>query len=255
MTDVQGHRPYPLRKIDAALLVGGLGTRLRSTLPDLPKALASIAGRSVLDRILDFLADEGITRVVLCLGHKADHILDHFQHNPRHDLELVPSIEPRPLGTAGALRYARHLLQSDPVLVLNGDTLIDGDLAFLLETHRRHAADATLLCTQVTDASHFGTVEIDDADRIVSFREKAATPKAPGWINAGLYLFSAAWLDMLSGTEGPSLERDVFQRSPSRALRACRMKEVAFIDIGTPESLLRAQKIQRRRHHHDAPGR
>jgi len=231
-----------LAAIDVALLAGGLGTRIQGVLGDVPKVLAPIHGRPFLEHVVDWLAGFGTRRLVLCLGHLAGKVTDHLAARPPGRVELVPVVEPEPLGTKGALVFARHALTSDPVLVLNGDSFLEADLAGFAARHAAAAAAVSLLCVEVPDAGRYGRVEADADGYVVRFAEKDTGQSGPGLINAGLYLFSAAMLDRLAALPGPSLERDVLQKLPPGTIRV----EVArgpFIDIGTPQSLMDAPGI------------
>src|SRR3954470_5460473 len=149
-----------LASVDVAVLCGGLGTRLRSVLGETPKVLAPVAGRPFLDHMLLWLASHGARRVVLCLGVRADLVLEHLTKRNVADLEIIPSVEPQPLGTAGALRLALPQLRSDPALVINGDTFIDADLGAFIAAHRQSGATASVLCAQVPSTARYGRLEI-----------------------------------------------------------------------------------------------
>lgn len=215
-------------------------------LGETPKILAPVAGRPFLDHLLTWLAGYGARRVVLCLGVRADLVTDHLNRHPFPDIEIVPSIEPAPLGTAGALRLAAPLLRSDPVLAMNGDTFVDADLTDFVAGHGAHRAAASVLCATVPSAARYGRLDIDGTGRIRRFVEKDPADSGPGPINAGLYLFSQAWLaDFARGTGG-SLERDVFATSPPGSFHAVPAKGATFLDIGTPESFAEAEAVIRR---------
>lgn len=233
-----------LAGIDVAVLAGGLGTRISGVLGDTPKVLAPVEGRPYLAWLLDWLAGFGVRRVVLCLGHLASKVEDWVARHPRADMEIVASVEPAPLGTAGALRHARAQLGSDPVLVLNGDSFVAADLAALLARHQAASAEATLLCAEVADAGRYGRIELDDAGRIHRFAEKE-TSVAPGLISAGFYLLGRAMLDRIAAGEATSIEREIFMaEAPGRI--AAEVTRGPFIDIGTPESLAAAGAAFRR---------
>jgi NDP-sugar pyrophosphorylase family protein len=225
-----------LEFIDILVLAGGLGTRLRSVLGDVPKLLAPIAGRPYLAYLLDWLQSFGAQRVVLGLGHQAQAVLDYLRTNPPHSIAIVPVVEPKQLGTAGAVRLARRELGTDPVLVMNGDSLADADLCGLISQHYRTGARGTLLCAEVDDASRYGRVMLDRDGHIRRFVEKDLTFHGAAAVSTGIYLLSAALLDEIAGGEASSLERDVFERLPPRSLATLTAK-LSFIDIGTPESL------------------
>lgn len=227
-----------LSNIDVAVLAGGLGTRIRGVLGDTPKVLAPIAGRAFLGHLLDYLAQFGTQRVVLCLGHLADRVTAWLAQGG-HSLDVVCEIEPRPLGTAGAIRFVRDELTTDPVMVMNGDTFLDADLRAFVASHRLSGAEASVLCVEVDDASRYGRVDIGADGRVIRFAEKAP---GRGTVNAGVYLFSAAFLDRLAASDAVSLERDVLETLPPGTLHAV-VVHGRFIDIGTPDSLARAPDV------------
>jgi NDP-sugar pyrophosphorylase family protein len=228
----------PLAGIDVGILAGGLGTRIRAVLGDVPKFLAPVDGRPYADYLFAWLAANGAERVVLCLGHLAGRIADRFEKEPP-PFELVLSVEPEPLGTAGALRYARPHFRSDPVLVLNGDSFAQAVYGPFVAGHAERRPAATLLCTEVPDMGRFGGVEVDDNDAILAFAEKRPDTSGPGLINAGVYLMSAAFLDEIADGTARSLENDVFAVQPQGRLAAHR-GTFPFIDLGTPNDLARA---------------
>jgi NDP-sugar pyrophosphorylase family protein len=221
------------------VLAGGLGTRLRSVLGDTPKLIAPIAGRAYLDWLLDWLQEFGARRVVLGLGHGAQAVIDHLRAHSRPAMSLACVVEPAPLGTAGAMRFARAELRSDPVLVLNGDSLADVDLCRMLAQHRQGRAVGTLLCVEAADAGRYGRVMVDAAGRIEGFIEKDPAFRGDALVSAGIYLLSAALLDQVAEGQASSLEREVFERLPKGSLAAFSGR-FAFIDIGTPDSLASA---------------
>lgn len=231
-----------LRSIDIAILAGGLGTRLAGAVPGLPKVLAPVGGRPFLEHLLDWLESHGARRIVLLLGHRADQVEAHLAAHPRPRLEFAFSVEPAPLGTGGALGFARAKFASDPVLVVNGDTFVDGDLAALARTHAQTAAPATMLCVEVPDAGRYGRVELRGA-HVVAFREKDPSFRGAAAINAGVYLVSKALLATIAADRPVSLERDVFEKLGPGTLAAFVDRRARFVDIGTPESWLGAARI------------
>jgi NDP-sugar pyrophosphorylase family protein len=206
-----GGKRQCLADIDGVILAGGLGTRLGDTLGPLPKVLAPVAGRPFLDHLLAWLSGFGVRRVVLALGHKAERVMAHVEAMET-PLTLVPLVEPRPLGTAGALRFVRGSLTSDPVLVLNGDSFVDADLCALVAAHRESGASITMLCAEVPDCGRYGRVETSGRRRFERFAEKDAARPGPGLVNAGVYLFAASVLDEIAESRAASLERDVLAR-------------------------------------------
>lgn len=233
-----------LATLDVLVIAGGLGTRIQSALGDTPKLLAPIGGRPYLAYLLDWLRRFGAKRIVLGLGHRAQAVVDFLDRNKSSydDLTVVTVTEPQPLGTAGAIRFARPNLRTDPVLVMNGDSFADADLCAFVAHHRRVRAKATLLCAEVDDAGRYGRVDLDGDGRIRGFIEKDADFHGRSAVSAGVYLFSAALLDEIAAGGAVSLERDVFGRAASCSLNAF-AGPFAFIDIGTPESLKLAERV------------
>ena len=237
-------RAQCLATLDVLVIAGGLGTRIGSVLGDTPKLLAPIAGRPYLAYLFDWLRRFGAKRIVLGLGHRAQSVVDFLDRNTSSydDLTVVTVTEPRPLGTAGAIRFVRSNLRTDPVLVMNGDSFADADLCAFLEHHRHARAKATLLCAEVEDAGRYGRVELDREGRIRGFIEKDPNFHGRSAVSAGVYLFSAALLDEIAAGNAASLEREVFACAPAGALDAFAGR-FAFIDIGTPESLKLAERV------------
>jgi mannose-1-phosphate guanylyltransferase len=233
-----------LEDIDVFVIAGGLGTRIEPVLGKVPKLLAPISGRPYLAYLLDWLGRFGAARVVLGLGHQAQAVVDFLKDDTesRRDLVVETVVEPRPLGTAGAVRFARASLHTDPVLVMNGDSFADADLCKFVERHRHGEAKATLLCAEVDEAGRYGRVALNREGRIQGFVEKDPAFHGASPISAGVYLFSAALLDEIAAGSVTSLERDVFARAPAGSLNAFTGR-FTFIDIGTPESLALAGKV------------
>ncbi len=221
--------------IDVAVLAGGLGTRISGVLGDTPKVLAPINDKPYLDHLLDWFSTFGPARIVLCLGHLADKVIDHIAG--RENVATV--VEPEPLGTGGAVKLARDRLTSDPVLVMNGDTWLGTDLCLFLDSHRKSGAMVSVLCVPVDDVCRYGSVELNHG-RITAFREKDPANSGPGLISAGAYFISQA---ALGSVAGPSLERDFLQRLPPESIHGYVPDAINFIDIGTPESLIAASAI------------
>jgi NDP-sugar pyrophosphorylase family protein len=231
-----------LDAVDVLVLSGGLGTRIRPVLGDTPKLLAPIAGRTYLDHLLGWLTRFGARRAVLALGHRAEAITEHLARRKSDSLVIETVVEPQPLGTAGAIRFARARLSSDPVLVLNGDSFADADLCKFLNRHRDTGAAGTMLCATVADAGRYGRLQIDERGMIAGFSEKDAAFGGTATVNAGMYFLSASLLDAIASETATSLEKDVFERLPPGSLAA--FAECGnFIDIGTPESLALADKF------------
>lgn len=229
-----------LHNLTAAILAGGQGTRLRAAVADRQKVVASVAGRPFLMRLLDQLADAGLRRVVICTGYKAGQVAE-MAGNEYRGMSLRYSPEPGPLGTAGALRLALSLLDSDPVLAMNGDSFCETDLAVFWQTHHERNANSSIVVREVADTSQSGRVSFDKSGAIGSFVEKGVSA-GPGWINAGIYLLGRALLEEIPAERPVSLERETFPAWIGRGLYAFPTAG-KFLDIGTPESYAAAQKM------------
>ncbi|MBL7145641.1 MAG: nucleotidyltransferase family protein [Phycisphaerae bacterium] len=224
----------------AVILAGGLGTRLRSVVSDRPKVLAKVCGRPFLAYLLDQLERAGIKKVVLCCGYMAEKVRETF--GPSYEgMEICYSVEARPLGTGGAVRFSQPHLSSDTILVLNGDSYIDADIAKYVNWYFEKQRQAGLLLTGVEDTSRYGKVCMDEDERITAFNEKGAD-SGPGLINAGVYLFAKSIIELLPTNETVSLEKELFPFIDTSDIYGfcCDGK---FIDIGTPQSYASAESF------------
>ncbi len=219
--------------ITAAILAGGLGTRLRSEVSDCPKVLAQVCGRPFLFHLLDWLGDTGVSDVVLCTGYRREQVRETVGDMYRK-MRVRYSEEVEPMGTGGALRNALPLFSSSTVLVANGDSFPRVDLSSFLDWHVRRRSQASLVLARVRDASRFGRVDTDAAGRILRFAEKDGR-HATGWINAGVYLFSRERIASVSEGRTCSLEKQIFPGWIEQGIYAMKT-DGGFIDIGTPES-------------------
>jgi len=229
-----------LTKLDAVILAGGLGTRLRSVVQDRPKVLAEIAGRPFLTYLLDQLIYAGISKVVLCTGYRSNQVRDVLGDEYR-GLGITYSIEAFPLGTAGALRLALPLLRADTALVINGDSYCDADFASFLHWHENRQAMVSLLLTKVDDTQRFGRVQVAENGTVTTFHEKGIF-SGPGLISAGVYLISRNLLVSIAGGTAASLEREVFPRGVGHGLYGFETESL-FIDIGTPDAFASAESF------------
>jgi D-glycero-alpha-D-manno-heptose 1-phosphate guanylyltransferase len=233
-----------MRDIKAMILVGGLGTRLRSVVSSKPKVLASIGKRSFLELLVQQLSGQGIRQLVMCTGYLADQIETIFGNGTRWNVSIEYSKEETPLGTAGAVKLAQRYVGSTPeFVVLNGDSFLQVNFQDLIRFHREHPrAVATIAVVRVEDAGRYGTVNMDSSDRVSGFAEKTGSD-APGLINGGVYVFSqAVWQSIPKGKA--SLERDVFPQLIDQGLYAHEQHGI-FVDIGTPVDYVRAQELLR----------
>ena len=225
---------FPPSALEAVVLAGGLGTRLRPVVNDRPKAMALVAGRPFLEWLIEDLRRQGIRRLVLCTGYMSESIEDHFGSGSAWGVEIVYSRESVPLGTGGAVKLALPKLLSSRFLVLNGDSFCDFNVRELDQVHSEYNAAVTLWLVTVEDSERFGAITVDPNRAITEFLEKAASRKS-GLINAGVYLLERRIFEPQTEGSAFSLERDVFPQFVGHGLYGV-VGAGPFIDIGTPES-------------------
>lgn len=224
---------------EAIILVGGLGTRLRGVISDVPKPLASVAGRPFLAWVLDNLAKSGLRRVVLAAGYRAEKV--QLTVGSRwQGMEVGYAIEESPLGTGGAVRHAVAKLQGSAVHVINGDTFLSYSPQGLEIATRQLGAAIGIALAEVSDVSRYGAVDVVQG-RVNSFREKGH--HGSGWINAGCYFLTAEALSMLPQEEAFSLETSFLVPQAGQGKVAGFTDTDGFIDIGVPEDYRRAQTL------------
>ncbi len=228
--------------LTAIIIAGGLGTRLRPVLKDQPKVLATIGGHPFLKYLLDQLASWRIHEVVLCTGYLGERIESQFG-TAYKGLQLVYSQERTALGTAGALRLALPLIESDTALILNGDSYCAADFEAFWKHHCLRKSAATILLVNNPDPRRFGSVQVTAEGAIIRFDEKKAGAK-PGLINAGVYLIASRLLTTIPESVAVSLEREIFPAWVGSDFYGYQSAG-PFCDIGTPESYAAAEKFFR----------
>ena len=222
-----------LRDVPAALLCGGLGTRLRSVSAGRQKTLVDIRGRPFLKILVDWAARQGIRRFVFCTGYLGHQVREFF--TGRYDgLDLAFSQEESPLGTAGALSNCRKLLGNRAALVMNGDSFCPLDIAAFIRFHRRQSSIATVAVVAPSTRNDGGYVVTAKDGRIVSFQEKKYEPSR--CLNAGIYALEPAVLDAIPEGRASSLEREVLPSLLGRGVYAYAASQPLH-DIGTPDRL------------------
>jgi NDP-sugar pyrophosphorylase family protein len=227
-----------LTDFDVAILTGGKGMRLKVALPNLPKGLVPIMGRPFLTYLLDYMANYGVTRTVLCTGYLGD-LIKATLGNKYASIQLAYSKESIPLDTGGALRLAAPLFRHETIMVLNGDSYIHANLRTFQSWFQRSGAPAALLLSRTPDASRYGRVELGDDNEIKAFIEKDGEHSA-GWVNAGIYLFDKKVIESMVPGQRVSLEKQIFPDLVGKGLKGY-PSQAELLDIGTPESLQRAE--------------
>ncbi len=236
----------------AVVLAGGLGTRLRPLTLTTPKQMLPVVDRPMIEHVLAGLARGGVDGAVLSLGYRPEAFWAAYPGGTCAGVELSYAVEPQPLGTAGAIRFAAAAAGlNETFLAVNGDVVSDLDVGRLWDRHRRWGAEATIQLVEVDDPSRYGLVVADGDGRVLSFTEKPAAggpaaaegpgPAPANRVNAGMYVLEPSVLDRIAADRPVSIERDTFpELAAAGALRAVAGAGY-WIDIGTPESYLTAQ--------------
>jgi len=221
--------------MQAAILVGGRGTRLGALTDGTPKPMLPVAGKPMLEHLIASLARQGVTQVIMLAGYLGEQLAALASRSDALGVDIVCRIEPTPAGTGGALLQARDILHPD-FLLLNGDSFFDVDIADLARAGQASGAMGALALRAVEDLSRYGSVSLD-ADRVTGFAEKR--PGA-GLMNGGVYWLRRPVLDYVA-TLPCSIERDVFPVLAAKGELIARTYDGYFIDIGVPEDFKRAQ--------------
>jgi len=227
--------------MQAVVLVGGEGTRLRPLTTHVPKPALTLVDRPFLAYVVEWLAGHGVDEVVLACGFLPDVLRQELGEHEHEGVRLTYVVEPEPRGTAGAIRFAADALGErlgDRFLALNGDILTDLDLGALVRSHEERGARASIALYQVDDASHYGLVTTGPDGDVIEFREKTGEV-APGAINAGAYVLERSLLAEIAPDAQVSIEREVFPRLIGAGLYALAL-DGYWMDFGTPERYLQA---------------
>lgn len=223
---------------ECIILAGGLGTRLRGVIGEMPKCMAPVGGKPFLYWLFRYLEKEGCTRCVLSLGYRHEAVLEWLKmQTPPFDVDYV--LEHEPLGTGGGLALALQQCREAHVFVVNGDTLFDASLAEMLRIHQDTGAEVTLALKPMTDFDRYGTVQVSDHRMISAFEEKQ--PRTEGLINGGIYVVSRAAILARNFPERFSFEKDYLEPVVGQGVLAAVVSEGYFIDIGIPTDFERAQ--------------
>ncbi len=255
----------------AVVLAGGLGTRLRPLTLTTPKQMLPVVDRPMIEHVLAGLARGGVDGAVLSLGYRPESFQAAYPGGVCAGVELSYAVEPQPLGTAGAIRFAAAAAGLDETfLAVNGDVISDLDVRRLWDSHRCWGAEATIQLVEVDDPSRYGLVVADDDGRVRSFTEKPQAAQAPGsaqvpgaaekpsvdegpgtaerpgparagWVNAGMYVMEPSVLDRIDAGRPVSIERETFPELAAAGTLWAVDGAGYWIDIGTPESYLAAQ--------------
>lgn len=227
----------------AVVLVGGFGTRLRPLTLTRPKQMLPVVHSTMIERVVAYLGSQGVTEAVLSLGYKPDVFLEAFPDGECAGVRLHYAVEPEPLDTAGAIRFAAVEAGIDSTFIaVNGDVITDADLAGQVRRHAELGAEATIGLTPVDDPSRYGVVPTDPTGRVTGFIEKPPREEAPtNWISAGLYVLEPSVLDRIAPDRRVSVEREVFPALVADERLYAVQSTAYWVDAGTPETYLQVQ--------------
>lgn len=221
--------------VEAVVLAGGLGTRLRNVVSDVPKVLAPVAGKPFLDIVLRDLQAKGITRVVLAISYLREKIINYVEAND-FGMQTDFSVEDEPLGTGGAIKQAIGFCNSENIFVVNGDTFFDVNLSQMLDFHNSRSSDITVAVKFMQNFNRYGNIKIAD-DIIIDMREKM--PCDSGYINGGIYCLRREFILNIP-REKFSFEKDILENYYAQKNICAFVSDGYFIDIGVPEDYSRA---------------
>lgn len=229
--------------MQAVILAGGEGTRLRPLTSNLPKPMIPLVNRPFLERMIDYLKRHGVTEVILAMGYLPDKIQDYFGDGRGLGVKLTYSVEQKPLGTAGAVKLVGPLIKGT-FIVLNGDIVTDMDLSEEIRLHHSRKATATLFLVPVEDPSRFGVVELDAESRILRFTEKPKREEArANTINGGCYILEPEIFAHIPADEHYMFERGLFPKlvEVGRPMYGY-APSCYWNDVGTPATYLQVHR-------------
>jgi len=226
--------------MEAVILAGGLGTRLRSVVSEVPKCMAPVAGKPFLWHLLHYLSGSGVDKVILSVGYLREVIFDWIDKNGKQfPFEYEFAVEEQPLGTGGGIRLALSKCRTEEVLVVNGDTFFDVDIPAFVHNHRSAGVPVSLALKPMENFDRYGAVQLE-GNLVTAFREKCNCEK--GSINGGIYCISRSALDLSALPEKFSFEKEVLEPMALKRSVCGFEQQGYFIDIGIPEDYARAQR-------------
>lgn len=224
----------------AIILAGGFGTRLQAVVNDLPKPMAPVNGQPFLNYQLNYLKHYGVKKIILSVGYLSEKIKSYYG-SIFNGLEIEYVVEEKPLGTGGGIRLALEKCKDELAFVLNGDSFFDVDLSKFYDHHTTQNAQLSLALRKVKDAGRYGTIEKNEENKIISFKEKSGNTKE-GIINGGVYIIDKKiYLSSTPANTNFSIEKDFFEKQLNTLKIYGFEFEGYFIDIGIPEDYTTAQ--------------
>ena len=226
--------------MEVIVLAGGMGTRLKDAVPDLPKPMAPIKNKPFLEYLLNWLSQcPAIEQIILATGYKSETIIEYFDRSFKR-IPVVYANEVEPLGTGGAISNALTACDSQHVLIVNGDTYFPIDIMHFQEFHERIKKPVSIALKKMYRFDRYGTVEIEE-DTIMKFNEKKSCEE--GLINGGIYLLDKNWFGMQKHPDKFSFEKDILEHYVSQQLLSGKVFDDVFVDIGIPEDYIKAASI------------
>ncbi len=223
---------------EAIILAGGKGTRLKEVVADLPKPMASINEKPFLEYLINYLEQNGIKHIILSVGYKAEVIQNYFGTN-FNSIKISYAVENEPLGTGGGIYLAMQQAKEEQVFIVNGDTLFNIELQKLAQLHQQKTAALSIALRKVTDGSRYGSVVIDEKNKIKAFREKNENAKNV-LINGGTYLIDKDLFLNINFPKIFSFEKDFLEKYLKTGFFGYEFNNY-FIDIGLPSTYQQAQ--------------
>jgi len=224
----------------AIILAGGLGTRLRSVVNELPKCMAPVNGRPFIDYVIHYLLEYDVKHFIFSVGYKSEAIINHIQTN-YPELHVDFAIEESPLGTGGAIQLALSYVKEENAIIVNGDTIFEADLHQLSSKHLQYTSVCTLALKPMKQFDRYGVVTIDDHHQVTGFQEKRYYDE--GLINGGIYIVNKSSFLQHQFPEVFSFEKDFLEKYILEEKMIGYPFDAFFIDIGIPEDYERAQTL------------
>jgi len=223
--------------LQAIILAGGLGTRLRNVVPDIPKVMASVNNQPFLNYLLNFLSKNNIKNVILATGY-LHHKLEAYYRTSYKNIKIDYSVENKLLGTGGAIKKAFGKVSLEDVLIMNGDSFFEVNIGEMFIMHKNSTSDLTMALKPMYNISRYGSVKIDNT-KVISFEEKKK--QKFGYINGGVYLANKFLFDKFELPDKFSFEEDFLKRFTSKLEIYAFISDTYFIDMGIPEDYEKAQ--------------
>lgn len=227
--------------MEAIILAGGFGTRLREIVDTVPKPMAPVDGKPFLYYIFRWLNRYQVSKVIISGGYKSESIIGYFG-NSFMGIPVVYAIEEKPLGTGGAIMFSLMETTEANILIVNGDTYFPVDLNMFYNEHLSRGSKITIALSKMKDFSRYGTVECKQ-DYVTRFNEKK--PCKEGLINGGIYLINRAYLESKQLSASFSFEKEILEKETVKLMVKCMAFNDPFIDIGIPEDYLRASSVMK----------